>query len=79
MPNYARDALTQRELQIVDFLVAGWSDQEIADEFTLSVRTVNHHVASVLQKLGVRSRRQLRKLAVENGQELPMTTRNAKQ
>lgn len=72
MPN-ARDALTQRELEIVDFVLAGWSDKEIADEFTISVRTVSHHVANMLQKLGARNRRHLRQLAVENGQELPMT------
>lgn len=49
--------LTAREAEIADRLVEGRSDAEIADELVLSRRTVEHHVASVLAKLGVASRR----------------------
>ena len=37
-------------------LVAGQTNTEIAAKLVLSVRTVDHHVSAVLQKLGVTSR-----------------------
>lgn len=49
-------ALTQRESDILARLSVGMTNQEIADELTLSVRTVESHVAHVLRKLGVRNR-----------------------
>jgi DNA-binding CsgD family transcriptional regulator/tetratricopeptide (TPR) repeat protein len=49
--------LTQRQLEVLALLADGLSDAEIAAELVLSVRTVNHHVADVFDKLGVRSRR----------------------
>jgi DNA-binding CsgD family transcriptional regulator len=51
--------LTPREAQVADRLVKGLSDAEIADELVLSRRTVEHHVAAVLAKLGVASRREV--------------------
>jgi len=37
-------------------LVAGRTNTQIAAKLVLSVRTVDHHVSAVLQKLGVTSR-----------------------
>ncbi len=48
--------LTAREQEVVALLVEGKRNAEIAQALVLSRRTVEHHVSSVLAKLGVTSR-----------------------
>jgi DNA-binding CsgD family transcriptional regulator len=50
--------LTDRQVEIVRLVAAGLSNAEIAQRLVVSVRTVDHHVSAVLQKLGVRTRRE---------------------
>lgn len=50
--------LTQREEQVLVLVAEGLSDAAIAERLVLSARTVEHHVSSILAKLGVASRRQ---------------------
>jgi DNA-binding NarL/FixJ family response regulator len=50
------DGLTSRELVVLDLLAAGRSNQEIAAELVLSVRTVERHLATVYRKLGLSGR-----------------------
>jgi DNA-binding CsgD family transcriptional regulator len=59
--------LTERQLQVMRLLAEGLTNPEIADKLVVSVRTVDNHVAAVLGKLGVRSRRQAAARAVELG------------
>jgi DNA-binding CsgD family transcriptional regulator/tetratricopeptide (TPR) repeat protein/energy-coupling factor transporter ATP-binding protein EcfA2 len=49
--------LTHRQLEVVQLLADGLSNAEIATRLTLSVRTVDTHVAAILQKLDARTRR----------------------
>lgn len=48
--------LTKRQLAVLDLLREGLTNAEIAERLVLSVRTVDHHVAAILLKLGVKSR-----------------------
>jgi LuxR family transcriptional regulator, maltose regulon positive regulatory protein len=45
--------LTRREIDVVRLLARGDSNQEIAGQLFLSVRTVERHISSIYQKLGV--------------------------
>jgi DNA-binding CsgD family transcriptional regulator len=48
--------LTPRESEVLDLLRSGASNADIAARLVLSERTVHHHVAAILRKLGVDSR-----------------------
>jgi DNA-binding CsgD family transcriptional regulator len=50
--------LTARQLEVLELMVAGLTNSQIADRLVLSIRTVDHHVSAVLQKLGVATRRE---------------------
>jgi ATP/maltotriose-dependent transcriptional regulator MalT len=52
------EALTERELEVLHLIAAGRSNQEIADNLVISVRTVKKHVENIHAKLGVQSRTQ---------------------
>jgi DNA-binding CsgD family transcriptional regulator len=57
--------LTRRQAEVLDLLVTGATNAEIAEELVLSVRTVDHHVAAILQRLGVASRKDAARRAAE--------------
>lgn len=48
--------LTAREQQVLDGIVRGWSNRQLAENLSISLPTVKTHVSSVLAKLGARSR-----------------------
>ena len=50
------DGLTQRENDVLRLLADGLSDRDIATALTISNRTVESHVSSILRKLEVRNR-----------------------
>jgi len=59
--------LTPREIAVMELLVQGASNREIAQQLYLSDKTVKQHVTKILRKLGVRSRSQAIIHAVRSG------------
>ena len=58
--------LTPRELEIVGTIVAGYTNRDIAQRFSLSEQTVKHHLTNIFDKLGVYSRLELALFAVNH-------------
>lgn len=48
--------LTDREMEVLQLLSSGRSNQEIAADLVLSVRTVERHISNIYQKLGLQGR-----------------------
>ena len=59
--------LTQREHEVLDLIVIGHSNAEIAEQLFISAKTVDHHVSAVLAKLGAPSRQAAASQAVRLG------------
>jgi DNA-binding NarL/FixJ family response regulator len=51
--------LTPREKEIVEVLVLGYSNKQIASRFGISPQTVKNHLARLFEKFGVSSRLEL--------------------
>jgi two-component system nitrate/nitrite response regulator NarL len=58
--------LTSRELEIVATVVAGYPNVDIAQKFSISVKTVKHHLTNIFNKLGVANRLELALFAVHH-------------
>ncbi|MDB5100325.1 MAG: response regulator transcription factor [Cyanobacteria bacterium RYN_339] len=61
------ETLTAREKEVLALLARGFTNQQIADEFVLSVRTVETHRAHIMEKLGLRGRAALVEYAMRKG------------
>ena len=59
------DQLTSREREVLRLIARGYTYKEIARELYISVKTVEHHVSSVLRKLQLSTRHQLTRWATE--------------
>ena len=59
--------LTDREVEVLRVLARGLSNREIAETLVLSPRTVQHHLASVYDKIDMRTRAGAAVFAIENG------------
>ncbi len=61
------EELTPREMDVLEQIVAGKSNKEIADELGVSEATVKTHINSLLGKLGVTDRTQAATAAIRRG------------
>jgi len=66
-----RFGLTPREMEVLGCLVNGQSNNIIAEQLSLSTRTVEHHISSILQKMEVNSRNEAVSLAIKDSIFLP--------
>jgi DNA-binding NarL/FixJ family response regulator len=62
-----RDPLTARELQVVKLIAEGYTSDEIATELVIRRKTVDHHRANILDKLGLRNVAELTRYAIRRG------------
>ena len=59
--------LTEREHEVLDLLVEGLNNNQIAERLVVSVSTAKFHVSSILSKLGAASRTEAVAIALQNG------------
>jgi DNA-binding NarL/FixJ family response regulator len=59
--------LTARQVEVLALVVEGLTNAEIAERLVVSQRTAEHHMAAVLTKLGVKTRREAARRASELG------------
>ncbi len=65
--NFSREELTAAERKILQVLVGGKSNKEIAFDLKISENTVKTHVKNVFEKLGVSDRTSAATLAIKRG------------
>jgi two-component system response regulator NreC len=63
----ADDGLTLRERDVLRLIALGYSNAEAADHLTLSKRTVETHRARIQRRLGLSSRAELVRWALDRG------------
>lgn len=59
LKHYPHELLTNRENEVVQLISKGYTNQEIADELYITLKTVKTHVSNILSKLDVEDRTQV--------------------
>ncbi len=63
----ATEELTARELDVLERIVAGRANKEIASDLSISEATVKTHINNLLGKLGVSDRTNAATVAIQRG------------
>jgi DNA-binding NarL/FixJ family response regulator len=61
------DPLSQRELEVVKLIAEAFTSDQIAQQLSISRRTVDRHRENILAKLGMRDRVELTRYAIRRG------------
>ncbi|OJG26077.1 LuxR family DNA-binding response regulator [Enterococcus columbae DSM 7374 = ATCC 51263] len=64
---FLHEELTNREREVLDLIAQGKSNQEIAEELFITLKTVKTHVSNILSKLAVEDRTQAAIYAFKHG------------
>lgn len=59
--------LTNREIQVMNLIVNGYENKEIANKLNISFRTVEVHRAAIFKKIGIKNAVELTKYAIKMG------------
>jgi two-component system response regulator NreC len=59
------DQLSAREHEVLDLIAEGYTNREIAEKLYVSIRTIERHRSSIMNKLGLRNRAELVAYAVQ--------------
>ena len=65
--NPSRITLSAREMEIIELVANGLTNQEIAEKLTISKRTVDNHVSNMFTKTGSKNRVALLNWAMDHG------------
>jgi len=65
-PRQKTFGLTPREMEIISAIVAGFTNKDIAQQYSISEQTVKHHLTNIFDKLGVSNRLELALFAVNH-------------
>ena len=63
--------MTNRELEVLSLIAAGYQDQDIVNELKITRSTVRQHLNSICRKLGASNRAHAVALAYETGLLVP--------
>jgi DNA-binding NarL/FixJ family response regulator len=63
----AQAPLSERELQVIELVAAGLTNQEIAEKLEISKRTVDNHISNILTKTETENRVALVRWALQWG------------
>lgn len=61
------DRLSERELEVLRLLAAGYTSQQVGNQLALSAKTIDTYKARMMEKLGLRNRAELVRYALRHG------------
>ena len=66
-PDHDPPTVTNRELEVLQFLAKGGRNKDIAVEMSVSLHTIKFHIENLYKKLDVRTRAELIRVATQLG------------
>ncbi|NJK63053.1 MAG: response regulator transcription factor [Synechococcaceae cyanobacterium SM2_3_1] len=64
---HSTELLSERELQVIELIAAGLTNQDIAEKLEISKRTVDNHISNILSKTRTSNRVALVRWALQWG------------